>query len=121
MSFSKRFNKGADQRVTGWGCNPRKVQAEDAGPRIQINEELESKFREATMRKFGYGKGSLSRAAEEALQKWLLFVGVEDHAFEGDAVEALDGLLADLNLDSVVLQHLMMKKWVGELLGNVSS
>lgn len=91
-----------------------------AGLRIQVNEELERKFREAAMKRFGYGKGSPRRAAEEALEKWPVSVGVEDHTFEGDLVEALDGLLADLNLDSVELQHLMMKKWVGELFGNAS-
>jgi len=32
---------------------------------------LIQKFREAAMRKFGYGRGSLSVAAREAISKWL--------------------------------------------------
>ena len=86
----------------------------------QGKEEVEKRFREAAMKKFGYGKGSLSRAAEEALQKWLLSVSGEEIVFEGDPVEALDGLIAGVDLDSVELQHLVTKKWAGEVLGNVS-
>jgi len=87
--------------------------------RLQIKEELERKFREAAMRRFGYGKGSLSRAAEEALQKWLISVDTGNLVFEGDPLEALDGLLSGVDLDSVELQHLVTKKWAGEVLGNV--
>ena len=83
-------------------------------------EELEKKFREVAMRRFGYGKSSLTRAAEEAIQKWLISVSAEDFVFEGDPVEALDGMLADVDLDSVELQHLAIKKWAGEVLTNVS-
>ena len=91
-----------------------------AGMRLQIKEELERKFREAAMRRFGYGKGSLSRAAEEAIQKWLTSVSAEDFVFKGDPVEAIDGLLADVGSDSVELQHLAIKRWAGEVLTNVS-
>ena len=73
------------------------------------------------MKRFGYGKGSLSRAAEEAIQKWLISVSAEDFVFEGDPVKALDGMLADVDLDSVELQHLAIKKWAGEEMTNVSS
>jgi len=88
--------------------------------RLHVEEELEKRFREAAMRRFGYGKGSLSRAAEEAIQKWLISVSADDFVFKGDPVESLDGLLADVNLDSVELQHLVIKKWAGEVLANVS-
>jgi len=91
-----------------------------AGMRLQVKEELEKKFREAAMRRFGYGKGSLSRAAEEAIQKWLTSVSAENFVFEGDPVEALDGLLADVDSDSVEMQHLAIKKWTGGVLTNVS-
>jgi hypothetical protein len=39
----------------------------NGGLRLQIKEELERKFGEAAMRRFGYGKGSLSHAAEEGI------------------------------------------------------
>jgi hypothetical protein len=91
-----------------------------AGIHFQLTEELERKFREAAMRRFGYGKGALSRAAEEAIQEWLASTGDEEVKFKGDPVEAIDGLLADLNVDSVELQHLIKKVWISEALSSVS-
>ncbi|MGQ9691650.1 MAG: hypothetical protein ACUVQY_10430 [Thermoproteota archaeon] len=41
------------------------------GLKIYIPDELERKFREAAMRLFGYGKGSLSKASEKAFELWL--------------------------------------------------
>ena len=73
------------------------------------------------MKRFGYGKGALSRAAEEALQKWLTSVSVEEEVFKADPIEAIDGLLADIKFDSVKLQHLAVKMWRGEVPSNVSS
>jgi len=90
-----------------------------AGLRLQIDDGLEKRFREAAMRRFGYGKGSLSHAAEEAIAKWLTSREMESPVFKGDPVEAIDGLLAGVNLDSVELQHLAKKAWLGELLRDV--
>ena len=36
-----------------------------------ITEETECRFREIAMKKFGYRKGSLSHALEEALYQWI--------------------------------------------------
>ncbi len=36
-----------------------------------IADEAEEKFRQLAMRKFGYGKGSLSKALDEALCAWI--------------------------------------------------
>jgi len=91
-----------------------------AGIRFQVKEELEKRFREAAMKRFGFGKGSLSRAAEEAIENWLTSFAVEDVKFEGDPVEAIDGLLANVKVDSVELQHLVKKLWMEEVLSNVS-
>ena len=38
--------------------------------KIYISEGLNEKFRRIAMRVHGYGRGSLSKAAEEALTKW---------------------------------------------------
>lgn len=86
--------------------------------RVKINQNLERKFRETAMKKFGYGKGALSKAAEEALLKWISTV--ESETFEGDPVEAIDGLLSDINMDSVTLQHEAKKFWASKVLENVS-
>ena len=91
------------------------------GLRFQVKEELERKFREAAMKRFGYGKGALSRAAEEALQKWLASITAEEEVFRGDPVKAIEGLLADINLDSVELQHLVKKMWISKVPTNVSN
>jgi hypothetical protein len=72
--------------------------------RFQVRDEVEKRFREAAMKRFGYGKGALSKAAEEAILMWLASVK-ELKTFEEDPVEAIDGLLADVDMDSVELQH----------------
>jgi hypothetical protein len=38
------------------------------GIRLQIRKELEERFREVAMRRFGFKKGALSRATEEAIE-----------------------------------------------------
>ncbi|MBS7638058.1 hypothetical protein KEJ49_04120 [Candidatus Bathyarchaeota archaeon] len=92
-----------------------------AGIRIQLPRDLERLFREMAMKRFGYGKGSISRAAEEAIRMWLeAELRAEKREFEGDPIKAIEGLLADVNIDSVELQHLAGKIWVRKVLGNVS-
>jgi len=39
-----------------------------------IPKKIEQKFRKLAMKKFGYGKGSLSKALEEALLYWIEFL-----------------------------------------------
>ena len=36
-----------------------------------VASDAEEKFRQLAMKKFGYGKGSLSKALEEALHTWI--------------------------------------------------
>ncbi len=36
-----------------------------------VTSEAEAKFRRLAMKKYGYGKGSLSKALEEALSIWI--------------------------------------------------
>jgi len=51
-----------------------------------VKEELEQKFRVLAMKKFGYGKGSISKALEEAMHRWVesnqIFVKAETKAYE---------------------------------------
>lgn len=84
--------------------------------RVQINPKVEEKFREAAMKRFGYGKGALSKAAEEAILKWLSTTEKEPANFEGDPVKAIEGLLRDVNVDSVTLQHETQKVWAKKVL-----
>ena len=88
--------------------------------RVQIDNKLEQKFREAAMKKYGYAKGSLSKAAEQAILNWLSIVEKENVAFEGDPVKAIEGLLKDIDTDSVSLQHESTKLWTKKVLNHVS-
>jgi hypothetical protein len=87
--------------------------------RVQLSPKLEQKFREAAMKRFGYGKGALSKAAEDAIIKWLASTEKEPAPFEGDPVKAIEGLLKDVNVDSVTLQHETQKLWAKKVLTHV--
>ncbi len=46
-----------------------------------VEKETEAKFRRLAMKRFGYGKGSLSKALEAALRQWIQasdFAGTND-------------------------------------------
>ena len=43
-----------------------------------VAAETEEKFRRLAMRRFGYGKGSLSKALEAALCQWIRLTDLED-------------------------------------------
>ena len=88
--------------------------------KVQVDRELERRFRELAMRRFGYGKGSLSEAAKEAFLMWISRVE-RALGFGGDPVEAIDGLLADVKIDSVRLQHEARKLWALMVVKNISS
>ena len=87
--------------------------------RAQIDARLERRFRELAMRRFGYGRGSLSRAMEEAVVRWISVVEGGELGFEGDPVEAIDGLLSDVELDAVGLQHEARRLWAARVIGDV--
>lgn len=87
--------------------------------RVKVDEKLERRFRELAMGRFGYGKGALSKAAEEAILKWISMAEREEVRFEGDPVEALDGLLSGVNIDSVELQHKIKELWALGVVGNL--
>ncbi|HUY01401.1 MAG TPA: hypothetical protein VMV49_17700 [Candidatus Deferrimicrobium sp.] len=65
------------------------------------------------MKVFGYSKGSLSQAAESAITNWLEANEMPDEEdVEEDPIEAIEGLLEDLDIDSVELQHNLSKFWL---------
>jgi hypothetical protein len=87
--------------------------------RVQIDPKLEHKFREAAMKKYGYTKGALSKAAEEAILNWLPTANKEKEIFEGNPITAIEGLLKDIQVDSVTLQHEVLKLWAKKVLTHV--
>jgi hypothetical protein len=44
-----------------------------------ISKEAEDEFRRLAMKKFGYGKGSLSKALEEAVRAWIKNAKMKTH------------------------------------------
>ena len=91
-----------------------------AGIRLQLRDEIEKRFREAAMRRFGFGRGALSRAAEQAIEAWLS-AATETVQFEGDPVKAIEGILSEVSLDAVELQHSVRKLWAGRVVGDAPS
>lgn len=88
--------------------------------RAEIDEKLERRFRELAMKRFGYGKGALTKAVEEAIIKWISTIEEEIVIFEGDPIKAIDGILSGVDLDSVSLQHKIMDLWLSKVPTNVS-
>jgi hypothetical protein len=85
-----------------------------SGIRVQLPDDLDKRFRSEAMKRFGYGKGSLSKAAQEAFEKWIAS-GKEDLGFKGDPVEAIKGALGDVDAGSVELQHMVKKYWIEDV------
>jgi len=88
--------------------------------KVQIDKGVERRFRELAMRKFGFGKGSLSKAAQEAFLMWISATERETIEFKGDPVEIIVGLMADVRVDSVRLQHEVRKIWTLKAIEDVS-
>ncbi|NAZ14090.1 MAG: hypothetical protein GU359_08125 [Desulfurococcales archaeon] len=83
--------------------------------KAKIDKKLELKFRELAMRRYGYSKGAISRAVEDAILKWISLVEKEQISFEGDPIEAIKGILSDVKFDSVELQHMIKDIWISRL------
>ncbi|MBO3802686.1 MAG: hypothetical protein JTT11_02230 [Candidatus Brockarchaeota archaeon] len=77
------------------------------GIKVYIPDDLERKFREAAMRLYGYGRGSLSIASEKAFAAWLSQVSGALDVAESieDPVEAIYGMLSNVKKTGVELQH----------------
>jgi len=78
-----------------------------AGLKVYIDEELEKKFRKLAMEVYGYGKGSLSLAVEDAIRSWLLEheLMLKEASVPEDPVKAIRGLLTGIKKGAVELQH----------------
>jgi len=75
--------------------------------RIYLPEELEKRFRKISMETYGYSRGSLSKAAAEAIGSWIRRQEVVSAQVEvpSEPVRALRGLLRHVAKGSVELQH----------------
>ena len=85
--------------------------------KVELEKELEYRFREAAMRKYGYQKGSLQKATKEALSNWVMrqFTKVPQVK---DPFKLVEGILSHLRgkTTSVELQHEATKLWAKKYL-----
>jgi len=75
--------------------------------KIYLPEDLKKEFKRRSMEAFGYGRGSISRAAEEAIQRWTSEREMLTHEIppSEDPVKVLRGMLRGVLESSVELQH----------------
>ena len=77
------------------------------GIKVYIDPKVEAEFRKTAMKVFGYGKGSLSKAAENAFKKWIqeYSTNMENLRIPEDPIKEIRGQLEGIPLTSVELQH----------------
>ena len=80
--------------------------------KVEINKGIEQKFRERAMRKYGYKRGALQKAAEEALENWKGFHSDKLPKVD-DPFKLVRGMLKHLRgkKTSVQLQHEARYLW----------
>ncbi len=72
--------------------------------KIEFNNELERKFRELAMRKYGFYRGSIKKASEEALKSWMRS---EEKIPSVKPIKSIRGILSKFKGEqsSVEMQH----------------
>ena len=87
--------------------------------KVYISDELEEEFKKASMEAYGYGRGSISKAAAEAIQKWTAERERISHEYSApkDPVKAIRGMLKHVKETSVELQHKAKKIRARNILG----
>jgi len=79
--------------------------------KVVLREELLKAFKEKAYRLFGFKKGSIKEAAEIAIRDFV--EKIESAEAEEIDISRLRGLLSDLKVSSVELQHKALELWIG--------
>jgi len=83
--------------------------------KIKMPDIIERVFRKIAMQKFGYRKGSISEAAQQAIENWVSLNVEYDYENMKDPIEEISGLLKNVKKTSLELQHevgnIMRKKY----------
>lgn len=78
--------------------------------KVSLDEGLLKAFKERAYRVFGFKKGSLKEAVELAIRDFIDRVDLI--LTEEEGIRRIRGLLKDLNVTSVELQHKALELWV---------
>ena len=83
--------------------------------KVRFEKEFENRFRELAMRKYGYSKGSIKKASEDAIKKWMKEFDKPLNKVK-DPMKIIEGSLKHLRgkYTSVELQHEAVKIWTKE-------
>ncbi|MHA1840316.1 MAG: hypothetical protein ACTSYO_10265 [Candidatus Ranarchaeia archaeon] len=75
--------------------------------KVYIDDKIAKAFRKTAMQIFGYGKGSLSKAAEAAFKEWIRehSTKTQDLEIPEHPIDAIANQLKDIPQSSVTLQH----------------
>lgn len=75
--------------------------------KIYLPKNLKNQFKKQSMEAFGYGRGSISKAAVEAIQRWTSEREkiIQEFSPPKDPVKTLRGMLKHVKKSSVELQH----------------
>lgn len=76
--------------------------------KVKFSDETEAAFRKSAMETFGYSKGSLSAAAEEAAKVWM--ATRTKRAEKSESLAKFMGALKHIKKTSVELQHEIWRK-----------
>ncbi len=85
--------------------------------KFEIEEELENKFRETAMKRYGYTKGSLQKASREAFGNWIL-QQTQKTPKVSNPFDLIEGILIKSRgkKTSVELQHEAKRLWMKQSL-----
>lgn len=73
-------------------------------------ENMEKKFRELAMRKYGFYKGSIKKAGNEAIKLW---IELEEPVLPTikNPINSIKGIMKHVKKRSVELQHESLRLW----------
>jgi hypothetical protein len=80
--------------------------------KVEFTKELEQEFRELAMRRFGFSKGAIKKASEEAIKRWVKEENRDLPKLE-HPIKKIKGVMKNLRgkYTSVELQHEAVKIW----------
>jgi len=81
--------------------------------KFEFKSDLEYKFREVAMKKYGYFKGSLQKASEEAFREWIMKNSNKVPKVE-NPFALIEGVMKEIKgkKNSVNLQHEASRLWM---------